>query len=90
MTRRQRRIGTNLVVKALSAVFRASHTVPAVGFFIAAALGIIWWRLRGSESALAQWAALGVILLAGFFGVVALIGFALIVLERLANKSRRG
>jgi hypothetical protein len=73
------------VVKATAAVFRASHAVPLVGFLIAALFGVGWWRLRRSPSAPFRGLAVGLGLIALFFAIVAVIGFALIVLERLGG-----
>jgi hypothetical protein len=76
------------VVKATAAVFRASHAVPLVGFLIAALFGVGWWRLRFSPSAPLRGLAVVLGLIALFFTLVALIGFALIVLERLGGGGR--
>jgi hypothetical protein len=87
MARRRGKRG-GWIGKGLAAVFRASHSVPAVGFLVAALLGVAWWKLRGSSVVAVQWIALGIGVVAVFFAVVAAAGFALILMER-KGRSRR-
>jgi len=84
-----RRKGT--ISKAAAGVFRVSHTVPLVGFMIAAALALGWWHFRATASTPLRALAVALGLIAIFFAVVAGIGFTMIVLERLARRdSTRG
>ena len=71
--------------RAAAGVFRVSHTVPLVGFMIAAALALAWYHFRGDVSTPVRAAAVAMGLVAIFFAVVAAIGFSMIVLERLAR-----
>ena len=87
MAARRRRNG--LLTKALGGMYHVSHTVPAVGFLIAALLGVVWWKLRVNASPVIGWIALGFGMIAIFFAVVAAAGFALILLER-QRRGRRG
>ena len=68
--RRQSRTG-RLVGGLAAGAYRASHTVPAVGFLFAALLGVAWWKLRTSSHPAVQWLALGL-------GIVAALGIAAI------------
>ena len=73
-------------------MFRVSHTVPLVGFMIAAVLALGWWHFRGVVSTPVRALAVALGLVAIFFAVVAAIGFAMIILERLSvrESTRRG
>ena len=78
----------SLATKALTAIFRASHSVPAVGFLIAVLLGVAWWRLRTHANVAVQWSALVIGIVAIFFAVVAAAGFVLILLQRPSRRGR--
>jgi hypothetical protein len=77
------------IARAAAGVFRVSHTVPLVGFMIAAALALCWWHFRGVASTPVRALAVALGLVAIFFAVVAAIGFAMIILERLAVREGR-
>jgi hypothetical protein len=77
------------LVKAIAGVYRVSHTVPLVGFLIAALLAVGWWHFHADLYAPWRGLAVGLGALAIFFAAVAGIGFALIVLERLAARPAR-
>ena len=77
------------LARAVAGVYHVSHSVPLVGFLIAAAFAVGWYHFRADGSPALRWLAVALGIVAIFFAAVAGIGFTLIVLERLGGRPAR-